>query len=349
MNKETVKFYSGLVICILGGIAIFYLGTKYLLPALLPFLIAWGIALLTRAVSDKLLSVVKLPKRPVRAVISLLLIAAVLATAYFVIFRIVTEAWHFLSDLAEDGTLGSILEIIINPFEGRFGSEYGEQIGEWLEEALSNLISSVLSGVTTAVTSFAAAVPGIVLFLIVTVISAVYFAVDLEHINAALRAALPGRFVKSAGEFKGNSLKVLLKYLKAYLFLMLITFAVTLIGFTLLRVEYALLIAFAVAILDMLPVIGVGTILVPWSIFCFATGNIRLGVGLLVLFLVNELIRQFAEPRILGKSLGIHPLITLVMLYSGYSVLGIFGLLLLPVLTILLNTLIVRNSSSKIE
>jgi sporulation integral membrane protein YtvI len=349
LNKESVKFYSNLVICILGGIAVFYLGSKYLLPAVMPFLIAWGIGFFTKLITVRLEKIIRIPRRLLRAALALLLIAATLAVVFFVVFRIATEAWQLLSDLVEDGTLGEILDIIINPFDGKFGSEYGEQISAWLEGALGSLISSVLSGATAALTAFAASVPGIVLFVIVTIISAVYFAVDLEHINAAVTAVLPEKFVKSVREFKENSLRVILKYLRAYLFLMLITFIITLVGFLILRVEYALLIAFAVSILDMLPVIGVGTVLIPWSIFSFVTGNPTLGVGLLVLFLINELVRQFAEPKILGKSLGIHPLITLVMLYAGYSVLGIFGLLLLPLLTIILNTLIVRGSTSEIE
>ena len=101
--------------------------------------------------------------------------------------------------------------------------------------------------------------------------------------------------------------------------------------------------------LDMLPVIGVGTVLVPWSVFSFVTGDGRMGVGLLALFVANTLIRQFAEPKILGKSLGIHPLVTLAVLYLGYSFLGVVGIFLLPIASVLISSLIVKNGASKVE
>ena len=284
-----------------------------------------------------------------RPVISILLIAVILGVAGLLVFGVVTEGWQFLSSVIESGELKYILTKILNPFEGSFGSEYGEEIASWLTNALGSLISSLLSSVTEVLTAFASAVPKILIFTAVTVISSVYFSADLEHINAAVKAVTPKKITSVLVNFKNNSLKVLLKYLKAYSVLCLISFTVMIMGFLFLRVDYALLIAFIVALLDMLPVIGVGTVLVPWSIFSFVTGDVRMGVGLLALFLANELIRQFAEPRILGKSLGIHPLVTLVVLYLGYSLLGVIGLLLLPVASVLINIFIVKNSAPEVE
>ena len=103
-------------------------------------------------------------------------------------------------------------------------------------------------------------------------------------------------------------------------------------GFLVLRVSQAPIIALIVAALDILPIIGVGTVLVPWSVFEIARGNVAVGVGLIILFLVNEVIRQFSEPKIVGKSLNIHPLLTLLLLYLGYSLFGISGLILIPVI-----------------
>ncbi|MBO5879672.1 MAG: AI-2E family transporter, partial [Clostridia bacterium] len=99
-----------------------------------------------------------------------------------------------------------------------------------------------------------------------------------------------------------------------------------------------------VAVLDLLPLIGVGTVLVPWSIFEFVLGNTGRGIGLIVLLVAHELIRQFAEPRIIGKNLGVHPIISLILLYVGYGAFGFFGILLVPLFAIVLNILLNKFS-----
>ena len=115
------------------------------------------------------------------------------------------------------------------------------------------------------------------------------------------------------------------------------------------RVEYALLAALVIAFLDMLPIIGVGAILVPWSIIQLALGNLSFGIGLLVLFLVHELIRQIIEPKIVGKHLGMHPIVTLMLIYIGYSLFGVLGLLLLPVFTVVIDVISNKDNSAEVD
>ena len=130
---------------------------------------------------------------------------------------------------------------------------------------------------------------------------------------------------------------------------MLITFVLMLIGFSILGVRYALILSLALAVLDILPLFGVGTVLVPYSVICFVSGDVRLGVGLALLFVANEVIRQLAEPRILGKNLGIHPLISVILLYAGYSLFGFFGLLLLPLFAVGINCFIKKTKPADIK
>ena len=125
------------------------------------------------------------------------------------------------------------------------------------------------------------------------------------------------------------------KYIKAYGILLLLTFALLLVGFWILRVEYAFLLAFLIALADLLPIIGVGTILIPWGIVMLLQKQFYLGFGLLLLYLVISLIRQVAEPKVLGKSLGLHPLLTLFATYVGFSLFGVLGMILAPVVALL--------------
>jgi predicted PurR-regulated permease PerM len=121
-----------------------------------------------------------------------------------------------------------------------------------------------------------------------------------------------------------------------------------LFGFMILRVKNVILISAAVAIFDLLPLIGVGTILVPWSIAELLLGNTGVGIGLIVLLVLHEIIRQFAEPKIIGKTFGLHPIISLLLLYIGYSALGFIGILIVPFIAVILNAFFDKKDSAKI-
>ena len=101
--------------------------------------------------------------------------------------------------------------------------------------------------------------------------------------------------------------------------------------------------------MHMLPLVGIGVLMIPWGIFEMIFGNLGLGIGIFVLFAIAELVRNLIEPKIVGKNLGIHPILTLVLLYASYSVFGIFGLLLIPFLTVILNIALDKNNFTKID
>ena len=129
---------------------------------------------------------------------------------------------------------------------------------------------------------------------------------------------------------------------------MLLTFAIVLVGFLIIGIENAVGVAILVSLVDLLPILGIGTVMVPWAIFSFAIGEHVRGVGLLVLFVVAVVIRELAEPKIVGENLGIHPLITLIAIYSGYALFGFVGLILFPVIAVLICTLLDKDDAAKI-
>ena len=187
------------------------------------------------------------------------------------------------------------------------------------------------------------------IFLLTAVISAIYFSLDLDGINSKVKRALPEKLAERLVNFKNKFLITAFRYMRSYLIIMLIVFVILLVGFFILKVKYAILLAVIFALFDMLPVIGIGAFMIPWAIFELSFGNPGLGVGLLVLFFVAIITKNLAEPKILGKNLGIHPILTLVLLYASYSLFGIFGLLLIPFLSVILNIALDKNDSSKIE
>ena len=138
------------------------------------------------------------------------------------------------------------------------------------------------------------------------------------------------------------------KYILSYSLIMLITYLTLLLGLIILRVRHAPVLALFIAVLDILPVIGVGTVLIPWGIYSIVVGNRLLGIGLLVLFVANTVIRQTSEPRIVGKSLNLHPLLTLMMIYIGYGLFGVLGVFILPLIAVTLLTLLKGDDTAQV-
>ena len=119
-------------------------------------------------------------------------------------------------------------------------------------------------------------------------------------------------------------------FVKAYFLLFLLSFSQLFLGLVLLRIKEAFSISFTIAIIDLLPVLGCGTILIPWAIICLILGKGALGIGLFILYLVILIVRQFAEPKILGSSIGLHPLISLFLVIVGLQFFGFCGMILFP-------------------
>ena len=349
MNKDKLEYYAYMTVTVIGALIGAFLIFRYLFIPVMPFLIAWAVAFILRPASIFLSKRIRIPRKIVSAALAIVTVLVGIAALSGVAVWLLSEAWQLLSDFAADEQLFDFLSKLADPIGSLFGDgEAAQKLEEHLGEAIRSAISTLLSGLVGFLTDIVTRIPSVLFFILITVIASVYFAIDIDNINARVRAFLPEKLGNALVRLKDGFLSVGLKYIRSYLLLMLITFAIMLAGFLILRVENAFLIALIVAVLDVLPMIGVGTVLVPWSIFQLLFGSVGRGIGLIVLFLLNEVIRQFTEPRIIGKNLGIHPVISLVLLYVGYSVFGLAGLLLTPLVSVLLNVLFNKNNSSKI-
>ena len=349
MNKERLAVYANLTLTAFGvGIAllIFF---KYLFLALMPFILSWITAFLLRPAVRRISEKTRIPRRLVSVVLKMLTVIIGIGVISLFIFLLVKEAWEFFSALASDSRVLDSLSRITNPIGIIFGdSEISSDVGEEIKNALSEGLSRLVSMLVDFLSVIVSSVPKVFFFILVSVIGALYFALDLEKINAFVKQILPKRAVKALVSFKNATISVSRKYLSSYLVLMLITFIFMLLGFIILRVKNALFLAVILAILDLLPLIGIGTVLVPWSIALFFLGNAGLAIGLIVLLVLHEITRQLIEPKIIGKSIGVHPIVSLALLYIGYSALGIIGILLVPVIAVVLNVFFDKKNSSEI-
>lgn len=349
MNKEKIEYYSHLTVAIVGAVIFGYVFLCYLLPALLPFFIAWTVAFATRPLAYKIAEGTHISYKVIRVLLTTLIVLGGITVLVSALAYAAREAWDFISGLNESGELYDVLSKLMNPIGGWLGERDGaaELEGE-IGEAVKGMLSSLLGGIAEALSSFITSIPGVLLFTLVCVVASIYFALDLENINAFVRRSLPRGISSWLVNFKNRFLDGVFKYIRSYIILMIITFVILLFGFLVIGVDYAVLLGFLIALLDALPLFGVGTVLVPWSVYHLFFGNTGMGVALLVLFLICQLTRQFAEPKIVGKSLGISPIVSLVLLYAGYYFFGFLGLVFVPLFSVLINILINKNNSSQV-
>lgn len=344
MQKSNVVRWAAILFLIMGTGALFYLLFRYAVMLLLPFLLALLLAVLTRPLVVWIARKRDCSERPVALAVTAAALALLVLVAVLVCNRLLTEAQRLLELLASESETGEgklsrlwgfFRDLSVRfPFLERLGEllPFGEDPDSFLQSELRRVLEAALSAVAGFLAGLLGRLPRVLLFLLVTVISSFFVAMDYKALGALCCRLLPARIAQRLPAVCARVLEVGKRYFKAYALLFLLTFGELLIGFLLLRTSYPVLLAFLVAFLDMLPVIGVGTVLVPWGLFCLLTGEGARAVWLLVLFLVIMVVRQILEPHILGKSLGVHPLLMLMGFYVGVSLFGVGGVILGPAL-----------------
>lgn len=346
--KEKINFFSKIVICLAGSLILGYIFLKHLLLLVLPFLISWTIAFAVRPPAHYLASKLHIPERVLRLILTVCGIVLGLFILSFFIWKLLVQAWRILTSLGEHNEIYTAIERIMNP-ESVLARFLPDGISDGIANAIEKTVTSLTASFADFAARFVSAIPNVVLFIAVTLIASIFFSLDLEGVNGFVKSKLPPKMFSALVRFKNGMLGIGAKYAKAYAALMAITFATVFFGLLLLGVEYALLISAIISVLDILPVIGIGTVLIPWSVFQLVFGSRALGVGLLVLFLIAEFIRQLAEPKIVGKNLGLHPIASLALLYGAYSLFGLIGILLVPCAVVTVNALLNKDDPAKVE
>lgn len=206
---------------------------------------------------------------------------------------------------------------------------------------IGNFISSFSVNAIKAITSGIAGIPGLIIKLILMIISCFFFLLDYDKIMAFFVSLIPKGKEKNFETIKWYVTNTLLVYIKSYSLLFLMTYVELSIGFQILGIPYAPIIGLMVAIFDILPVLGTGGILLPWTVVLLVMKNIPMGIGMFVLYLVITVIRNTMEPKLVGKQIGLHPLATMISLFVGLKVVGFWGMLIFP------TTLAVLSSMKK--
>ena len=205
------------------------------------------------------------------------------------------------------------------------------RLGKHIMELSANLLSALGGAIGSILKRVVSAAPSAILFGVSFVMFSIYFCLDYEKIRASFSCAIPDRVGKWGATIREGIFKALGGFVRAYAVMFALTFILSLVGLLLLGRKYALTTAICIALVDMLPVLGTGAVLIPWALCAVLSGNIGLGIGLALLWLIITAVRAVVEPRIIGESIGISPILSLVAAYAGFKAFGVLGMIIAPV------------------
>jgi sporulation integral membrane protein YtvI len=347
LGKMAWERWASVLICLCLGVGLLWLCLRYALPLVLPFALSWGISLAVRPMARRLSARLGISSKICSVVLLKVLLSGGVALLSLCVGRLLGELQHLLEKLValgENNTAESfdLFELLTSKIEFLRRLEVGERFSGFRDrfnavatEMLTGMMTSLSAKLPDAVATVAAALPSLLLTTVVTVVAGFYFCVEDPFYQNGGFAWLPASMRKRMPVWRARMKRVSWRYLRAYLLLLLLTFAQLFLGFSILRVEYAFLLSLVVSLVDLLPILGVGTVLVPWAIVALIQRDLRRGIGLLLLYLVITVLRQVLEPRLLGKSLGLSPLLTLFSTWVGWKLLGVFGMLIAPFLALI--------------
>lgn len=324
--KKILVLFAYSAICVL----LIYFLFKYLLKYTLPFVISFFIALYTRPIY------LYFQRRKLNKKLSALIISAGVYLGFgsgtvLILRRVFFQVSDIVKRAIEEP------DMIFKPFKNAYIAIEAKfpEIAELI--AKSDIISAVTEKagglaieLGQKIAQFATRLPDILLFIFVTVLSTYYFICCFDGIINFIKTKMPIAISCFMLAGKRHFLSCSKKYILCMLIMLAITFFELLAGFYILKIPYALSLSLIISFIDMLPVLGVGTVLIPWALISAAGGNIKRAVGLALLYLIITVIRQIIEPKIMGKGMGTSPLLTLFAMYIGYVSLGITGLVLAP-------------------
>lgn len=347
MKRETLR---GIVLwsqAAAFAILFLWLFGKYLFVGILPFAIAYPLSLLIRPAASFLAKKAKLQRNFCCVVIIVILLTLTGLLITWLVSTLISETQGLISSLVsalekEDNLIRRSVDYFENlktniPFltettdESTLNSLYST-LTSTLQGTLSELTGSIANGASC----FIKKLPRFFFALITTVIALFYFSMDKGGLRAAVKRVFGDKVTSRLLFIKSKAIAAFTGYIRSYMIIMLITFAELFLGFVILRIDYAVLLALFIAAIDLLPILGSGAVIVPWGFLQIAAGDVRTGAGLFILGGIMYIVRQITEPHILGSVMGIHPIISLFTVYVGFILFGFCGIIFLPILTYLI-------------
>ena len=342
-------------------IGLFYLFMHYAFGLFFPFIFAFFIAICLQKPVRAITKKTKLKRGLTSTILVLLLVLVVLLIISLIGARVVSEFKGFFSFLMSklenvealivqienwfsnnltflpDSVKSSLSDTITNFLHNTFVSAEQAETSSFDISSLASPLMSVISS--------AKQIPYLLVGALVSIITCCFMTADYPNIRDFILRQFSEEKSKKISRAKHLIFSFLGKMGKAYALILTITFFELVIGLSFLKLikvytgGYIFVIAILTAIIDIIPVLGTGSVLIPWSVFSLITGNYSLGIGLLIMYAVITVIRQVIEPKLVAGQLGLPPFLTLMAMYIGSQLFGVFGIFLLPLAIITLKAL----------
>lgn len=343
--KKYVKAILNLVIALIILIAVVWLVPRGIV-FFMPFLIGWIIALIAGPVVRFLEKKLKIRRKAGSAFVIIAVIGLVVLAGYLLVANLVHELTGFAGDLPQ---MWDSLQEDFDAIAKNFSVVYDklpediqntiDSIADSASDIAGDFIGKLSSPTIAAVGNFAKQLPTFIIGLIMCLLSSYLFVAEKEQIMQGIKKHMPEALLYRLRLMKRSLVKAVGGYFKAQIKIEVWIYLLLVIGFFVLGVDYAPLIAFGIAILDFLPFFGTGTAMVPWAIVKFLSADYIMTIGLLVIWGVSQLVRQIIQPKIVGDSVGMPPLPTLFLLYIGYMLGGVMGMIVAVPIGIILFTM----------
>lgn len=346
MKKSTkyLKILVNLLVALLV-ILLLFVAVPKLLVFFMPFVIGWIISMIANPLVHFLEKKLKVVRKHGSMITIIGVLAAVILVGYLAGAKLVSESINLIDSVPQ------IYENFQEDFEeiGDNLQIFYDRLPKSMQKNISNVtenLSGYISGAVQAIGeptfeaagNFAKNVPGTLIGIIMCIISAYFFTADRENILNLLEKSIPDGIWKRCSTVISDLKHVVGGYFKAQFKIMGVVYIILVIGLLILKVDYVLLVGLLIAFLDALPFFGTGTVLGPWAILKILSKDYTMAVGLIILYLVTQLVRQLIQPKMVGDSIGMNPLATLIFMYIGYKFSSIIGMIIaVPIGMILIN------------
>lgn len=313
----------------------------------MPFLIAFIISLILEPAIKFLMKKFQLTRKLSAIIVFIIAFTIIVGGLTWGVATLISESTNLLSGInVYIEKISEQFQNIINYFQfskikpsNEVLSIIQNSTGDFLN-TISNWVQNFLKNIINFITS----IPTIAIYFVITILSLYFICTERIYILDQIEHHLPKSWARKLGIHINELTRTLGGFLKAETTLILVSFVISIIGlyilkFTKFNIHYPLLMAIFIGFVDALPILGSGTVMVPWGIISALDGDLKLGIAIIILWIIMSVIRQFLEPRIVSKQIGIHPIFTLIAMYTGFKVIGIIGMLVGPIILIILKNI----------
>ena len=345
MEKDTkyyMKIITKVIILVLGIVGI-YLSYK-LAMFYLPFIIAMIVAAMVEPIIKFFIKHTKM-KRKLASIISIVLVIVVIGGLIFGLSsKLITEAQKLLLNINIyfDDIYNWGLQLVSN-FTEELSTSDVEMIQNGLTgiiDALKTVAMNLLTGLITIITS----IPNAITYSIITLLAIIFICFDKEYLPNTIKNQIPTKWFDKIKQIIREMCSVSVRYIKAEAKLSCVCFILVLVGLSIvnligIKVEYLFIMAVLIGFIDLLPLFGAGGVMVPWAAYLFIIGNTPLAVSVAIIWIIWAVLKQLIEPKMVSKEMGMHPIFTLIGMYTGFRLAGVIGLILGPIVLLIIKNI----------